>query len=62
MAVFPTVLLGNYRLLVLDPNFIYSRSHRTKIPVTVYKIFIIQKVNVNKHTVQMRDLTEWQLI
>ena len=32
VRVFLVVLLGNYWLLELDPNFIYFRSHRTKTP------------------------------
>ena len=62
VGVFPKVLLGNYRLLVLDPNFIYSQTHRTKMPVQFIKCFITKDKTSTEHTVQMRDLAEWQLI
>ena len=61
-GVFPTVLLGNYRLVALDPNFIHSRTHRTKMSVQFINCFITKGKTSTKHTVQMRDLAEWQLI
>ena len=51
-GVLPTVLLQNYRLLVLDPNFIDSRTHRTKIASTDCQFikFFITKVETSTNT------------
>ena len=52
----PTDLLGNYRSFVLDPNFIYSRRHRTKMPVQFTTHFITKhKTPTETHSTDERS-------
>ena len=55
-GVFPIVLLRNYRLLVLDPNFLYFDHRELRCQQQFIKYLLYTKVNVNKHTVNITNL------